>query len=366
MAALPTLDTPLPILTLDPEQTSGWQWPLPPFARSQAMAPLEDVTTPCRIETPNGAAVDGQLVHFDVDAEVLRFELANGATPLALPFSKFRRLSLGRPWSLARRAPGAPQERVTTAAQERSYCIELALGGNLSGRTLGHVEEECGYFFFSPLDDGAAVQRIFVPRAACLSLSLGKSAEEQAAERWVGTREQLLAALEAQPRVKIKPLGEALVDLGFITRGVLERAIADQHPERSVPLGEDLVGRGLLSRADLRTALAHKMGYPLVDLTRFPVDPEAVCKLSQRVMLEHNVLPLLQDGERLIVAVDDLVRVPRLQSLRGLTEVKVVPVLASRSRISLALAALGTDRWADHVPMHLKLLVTAPGTFSRR
>lgn len=370
MASLPALDTPLPILSLDPEQTWGWQWPRPPFARSQAMAHLDGGPTPCRIETPNGAAVDGQMVQFDVDAELLRFELSGGATPLALPFSKFRRLSLGVPWLLARRAPDAPQERVPTAAQERSYRIELALGGHLSGRTLGHVEEECGYFFFSPLDDGAAVQRIFVPRAACLSLCFSKSAEEQAAERWIGTREQLLAALEAQHRATIKPLGEALVDLGFITRGVLERAIADQRPERNVPLGEDLVARGLLSRSDLRTALAHKMGYPLVDLTRFPVDTEAVRKLSQRSMLEHNAFPLLQDGDRLIVAIDDLARVPRLQSLHAMSGLKVVPVLASRGRISLALAALpqrlGTDRWADNVPVQLKVLATAPGSLSRR
>ena len=30
---------------------------------------------------------------------------------------------------------------------------------------------------------------------------------------------------------------------------------------------------------DLQTALAHKMGYPLVDLTRFPIDVLAARKL---------------------------------------------------------------------------------------
>ena len=370
MVPLPTIETPLPTLMLDAEQVWGWQWPLPPFARSQAMAPLEGGATPCRIETPDGAAIDGQMVHFDIDVKLLRFGMARGATPLALPFSKFRRLSLSTPWPLARRAPGAPQEWVPTAAQERSYRIELVLGGHLLGRTIGHVEEECGYFFFAPLDDGAAVQRIFVPRGACESLEFGKSAEEHAAERWVATREHLLAALEAQKRAKIKPLGEALVDLGFITRGVLVRAISEQQPERNRPLGEELVARGLLSAADLRTALAHKMGYPLVDLTRFPIDPQAVRKLSQRSMLEHNAFPLLQDGDRLIVVIDDLARLPRLQALQSLSGLKLVPVLASRGRISMALAALpqrlGTDCWADNVPLHLKVLVTSPGRLSRR
>ena len=88
-------------------------------------------------------------------------------------------------------------------------------------------------------------------------------------------------------------------------------------------------------------------------------------------MIEHNAFPLIQDGERLIVAIDDLARVPRLQSLQALAGLRVVPVLASRGRIALALAALpqrlGTDRWADNVPVHLKTaLATRPGALPRR
>ena len=206
--------------------------------------------------------------------------------------------------------------------------------------------------------------------SASAGVTFGKSAEEQAAERWVGTPQDLFAALEAQKRGEIKPLGEALVDLGLVTRGALERVISEQTPDRERPLGEELVARGLLSRPDLKTALAHKMGYPLVDLARFPIDGNAARKLSMRAMREHSVFPLLSDGERLVVAIDDLARVPRLQSLQALANMTLVPVLASQGRIALALAALpqrlGTDRWADNVPVHLKLMMTAPGSLSRR
>jgi hypothetical protein len=278
--------------------------------------------------------------------------------PLGLPFDKFRRLTLTRPWPLARRAPDAPVERVPTAAQERGYRVELAAGGHLAGRSMGHVRSDVGLFLFAPVDDGAAVQRVFVPQAAIAALHFGKSAEEQAAERWIATPQALLEALAAQANASIKPLGEALVDLGFVTRGVLERAIAEQTADRERPLGEELVAQGFLDRVDLKTALAHKMGYPLVDLTRFPIDLQAARKLSHRSLVEHNAFPLLKDGERLIVAIDDLVRVPRLQALQALAGLKVIPVLASRGRIALALSALpqrlGTDRWAEHVPMQLK------------
>ena len=53
-----------------------------------------------------------------------------------------------------------------------------------------------------------------------------------------------------------------------------------QQLDRSVPLGEMLVRMGVVSRDDLQTALARKMGYPLVDLDAFPVEAEALRKLS--------------------------------------------------------------------------------------
>jgi hypothetical protein len=356
MPALPTLATPLPSLVLDADR--AWEWPQPPFARRHAMSPLDEGVQACRVETPNGVSVEGQLIDLHVETAVLRFSLPGGGAPLSLPFAKFRRLTLTTPWPLARRAPDAPLERVPTAAQERAYRIELKAGGHLAGRTMGHVQDGAGLFLFAPLNDGAAVQRVFVPQAAIAAVHFGKSAEEQAAERWIASPQALLAALELQTSTTIKPLGEALVDLGFVTRGVLERVVSEQTADRERPLGEELVVAGLLDRADLKTALAHKMGYPLVDLARFPIDVRAASRLSQRSMIEHNAFPLLQDGERLIVAIDDLVRVPRLQALQALAGLKVVPVLASRGRIALALAALpqrlGTDRWADNVPLHLK------------
>lgn len=355
---LPELLTPLPTLSLD--ILSGWEWPQPPFARHHRLSPLHDDLNPCRVEMPNGVTVDGQLVHFDAIAGMLHFRIGPGDAPLVLPFGKFRRLSLTKPWPLARVSPNAPVEHLPTAAQERDYRIELAAGGVFAGRTMGHVQQACGLFLFAPIDDGAAVQRVFVPQAACAAVHYGKSAEEQAAERWIATPEELFAALEAQKHAHIKPLGDALVDLGFVTREVLDRVVSEQDPARDRPLGEALVAAGLLDRADLQTALAHKMGYPLVDVARFPIDVQAARKLSQRLMFEHNALPLLQDGERLIVAVDDLVRIPRLQALESLAGVKVVPVLASRGHIALALAALprrlGTDCWAENVPPQPKAL----------
>jgi hypothetical protein len=342
--------TPLPTITLSLEDE--WAWPLPPFARPGTMGPLPAGALPCRVESAGGVTFDGELVEFDVARERMRVRVGRDGDPLWLPFSRTRRLTVLKPWAPVRPAPGAPQERLPAAAQERDYSAALSSGGQLAGRTMGHVRQRCGWFLFAPADGGHAVLRQFVPAATCTNVALGKSAEEIAAERWVATPEQMLAAVHAQLKAEIRPLGESLRDLGLVTQHELDRAVRAQTQAGSEqPLGEALVAAGLITSADLQTALAHKMGYPVVDLVRFPVDAKAVRRLSAAVMQEHRALPLMQEGNRLFVAVDSLGSVATLKSLNAVAGLDLVPVIAPRGRLSAALAAhaKSSDVWATNV-----------------
>ena len=345
------LSTPFP--TLDLEADMAWHWPQPSFVRRNLSTPLDDGEQTCLIETPAGTAVEGILVGFDTDAGMLNVRVRAEGEPVSLPFSRIRRLTLTASWAIAQRTPGVPVERAPHVVHERGYRIDLAAGGHLTGRTLGHVKQACGMFFFAPTDEPDVVQRVFVPAAVIEKVSFGPSAEEQAAQRWITSPEQLVAALEAQRTAKVLPLGQALLDLGLVTQGELARALEAQGQEREAPLGESLVAQGLIERVDLQTALAYKMGFPMVDLTRFPLDKDVTRKLQQSVLIELGVMPLMQIGKSLVVAIDDLSRVAHLQASKGLVGFKLVPVMACRARIALALSALpqrlGTDRWSDSV-----------------
>jgi hypothetical protein len=198
------------------------------------------------------------------------------------------------------------------------------------------------------------VLQYFVPAAACRAMTFGPSAEETAAARWAHTPEQLRAALDAQRHARVRRLGEALTELGLVTPRELAEGLAAQQAQPDLPLGALLVARGVIDADDLQTALAFKMGYPIVDLSRFPVQPEALRKLTQQAVLDLRALPILLDGDRLIVAVDTLERVPALNAMRALAGLAVAPVLVPRGRLALALSSLtrllGTDPWADAVP----------------
>lgn len=345
--------TPFPILF--PDTPEAWQWPAPPFAWRHRPAPGVDDAQPCLVESQAGE-VRGEMLGFDAAARTLRFRSGPDGPAATLSFARMRRLTLTTPLQPALQIAGAPVERVPSAAQEREYRLQSeGTAPPLTGRTAGHVETADGMYLFTPVDEEASVQRVFVPRSAYTRCEFGASAEEVAARRWISTPTDLLAAIERQQRMPVLRLGQSLLALGLITQAQLDRALARPHP--TLPLGESLVAQGLIGEGDLQTALAHKMGFPLVDLMHFPIDPTAVARLPHRIAAGYCTVPLMLDGERLVVAVDRPSRVNKLRMLRAYAESSVVPVLACRVQIVLALERLSDDVWNRHV-------AAAPGFFA--
>ena len=227
----------------------------------------------------------------------------------------------------------------------------------MTGRTAGYVQAEEGLYLFAPADEGRSLFRVFVPRSAYKGCEFGRSAQEIAAERWIVSPRALLEAIERQQSMPVLPIGQALLQLGLVTPGQLERALS-QHSD-DVPLGERMVAEGVIKNADLQTAIAHKMGYPLIDLTRFPVDPAASELVPHALALRCRVLPLMKTDRAIIVAVDRPQRVAKLQTLSVLSGVKLVPVLAMKSEIMLALTRLmKRDRWIDNVSFNPQFFST--------
>jgi len=276
-----------------------------------------------------------------------------------LQFVRFCRLTLVEPLRPALVPDGAPRERVPAAAQEREYTLHAPAGSRrppLSGRTAGHVESSAGLYLFTPVDEEAAVLRVFVPRSAYGRAEFGDSAEEVAARLWIHTPAELLAAIERQHRQPVLPIGHSLLALGLLTPVQLERALA--RPSGDLPLGTRLVKQGLITAGDLKTALAHKMGYPMVDLERFRLDPEALALVPQRVAASQGIMPLMLDKGSLIVAIDTPSRIAELRSMSTYVGRPVVPVLASRGQILNALYRLSNDMWTQNVPQNLSFAAT--------
>jgi hypothetical protein len=335
--------TPFPTLTLD--EAPPWTWPMPPGGRRHAPPPPTGAPQACRIETPAGSPLLGDMVAFDPATRRLELRAGGSGPVVSLPFARIRRLTLTTPLPRLSRAAGAPRERVPSVAQERDYSLQQvgdAHASPLTGRTAGSVDTPEGMYLFTPIGDDGAVQRVFVPRGAYSRCEFGASAEELAARHWIASPAKLLAAMQEQQRAVV-PLGQALIELGLLTAQQLQRALATL--DGKTALGETLVNAGLLSRTDLQTALARKMGYALVDLERFPVDPAALALLPLRLAISHRMLPLLRHEGGLIVAVDRPARILKLRQLDGYAKLPIVPALALKAQILVALNRLSGEGW---------------------
>ncbi|NWG73445.1 MAG: hypothetical protein HXY24_02350, partial [Rubrivivax sp.] len=254
------------------------RWPLPPFGWDHE-AVDDFAIQPCRLQLRTGRDVDGELVAFEAAAGRVQFRHPQSQKIVPVAFDLLRSVTLTRPL-----VPMAHAGSVPTPEHERDFRVDFVDGSSLSGTTVGKVESAFGVFLFPPVDVDASVVRVFVPRSALLRVEFGQTTLEKAASRWIRDPRELIAAIERQDKAPVLPMGQALLNLGLATPGQIGRALAEQTPERTKPLGEALVDAGIVSPIDLEAALAHKMGYPLVDVEHFPVDPAATRRLTLRAV----------------------------------------------------------------------------------
>jgi type IV pilus assembly protein PilB len=148
--------------------------------------------------------------------------------------------------------------------------------------------------------------------------------------------EDLLRVVDGRKPPPDRPLGRILLESHLVTPTQLEQALARQRQERNKHLGRILVESGALSARQINEALASKFGIPCVALEQLPLDAAVLARLPAEFALQHNVLPLAESGERLIVALENPLDAGTLELVRFNTGAAVVPVLASAQDIALA------------------------------
>ena len=323
------------------------EWPEPPFAWRHV--PVPHGPQRCRLETPTGTAIDAELLAIDWAAQSLTLRVSAGGSAATVPFKSFLRLTLTEPLKPVLNAKGMPARSLPVATQRRNYRLHLGRPETVQeGRTLGYLEEPEGLFLFPPTADERGLLRVLVPRPAYARCDFSATAEEAAARHWIATREGLLKALDDQSIKPIPPLGQSLLELGLVTDEQLRTALDDRSSE--LPLGERLIAAGVLTRSGLQTALAHKMGYPIIDLTRFPLDDAALRLVPLKQALALRALPVLLHGNRLVVAMESTQRLQKLTDLGRTGGLSIVPVLAPRHQLRAVLTRhWQTDVWSHNV-----------------
>ena len=100
-------------------------------------------------------------------------------------------------------------------------------------------------------------------------------------------------------RAKKKRLGEELVSQGIITDDQVTIALREQKISGK-PLGEALVALGFASEAVLRDALADMLGKESVDLSSAIPDEEAIKVIPKEIASKFNIIPLSTAKNRIV------------------------------------------------------------------
>ncbi|MBW8843843.1 MAG: Flp pilus assembly complex ATPase component TadA [Burkholderiales bacterium] len=362
-------------------QLSGFFWPTPPYA-AYPQPQVQRGPEACEILGLNNSRSNGQLLQLDASDRMVQINVPPARNSMPLKFSQFRAVKLLRPITVPPRHASDLHAPLSVDQRPRNdFRIVFNGGDELKGVTIGHQHDKLGLFLFPPLSESDdSVRRVFVPREVLQHFEIGERigdlllkdalvTQEQLAaaaieqtslrqkrvgdilvEQQIVTADQLLKAIEQQAKMPMVRIGEALLALEMVSPEQLEQALVQQRDDRSVPLGELLVRKGVISRAQLQSALARKMGYPVVDVENFVIEPDAVRKLPHAVAKRLEVLPLVLRDGRLIVAMEDPTRRDALDEVEFITQLKVVPTLTKLGTLQFAIPSVFDRFGAEALP----------------
>ena len=147
-------------------------------------------------------------------------------------------------------------------------------------------------------------------------------------------REQLRRALAEQAKLgKVKPLGELLVDMGYVTQAEIDEALNKQRSGGG-RLEDTLVQSGKLSPTMLAKSLAMQLGYQFVDDDHAKVDPYAVSLVPEATARRYQAMPIRLEDEQLVVAMKDPRHVFALDDIRLITGKEIQPAVATEETLA--------------------------------
>ncbi len=146
-------------------------------------------------------------------------------------------------------------------------------------------------------------------------------------------------------------LGVLLLESGVITPTQLERALNHQHehPEKG-RLGQILLELKMISPERLALTVAEQLGIPRISLDDFDFDQSCISLIPESLARRYLVVPLMIDGERLVVATPDPTHSELLHLLGFVTGKPVEAVMATPAAVEEAVNHLYACAVAEQLP----------------
>lgn len=138
----------------------------------------------------------------------------------------------------------------------------------------------------------------------------------------------------ASEPILLSGLARRLVEESLIEADVASRATDDAR-KQGQPYVSYLVRNNLASARAIAVSAAQEFGVPLMDLNAFDIDSIPKDLVSDKLIRQHNALPLVRRGVRLFVAVSDPTNIQALDEIKFQTGVTTEPILVEEDKLAV-------------------------------
>jgi type IV pilus assembly protein PilB len=132
-------------------------------------------------------------------------------------------------------------------------------------------------------------------------------------------------------------LPRRLVQDGVVSEADLMAAL-NAIEGKSANLVPHLVANRLGDPRQIAIAAAHEFGVPLLDLDAVDLDLDVVKLVDEKLLLKHRILPILQRGKRLFIAVCDPTNLQALDEIKFQTTLRIEAVVVEQDKLDTRVA----------------------------
>jgi type IV pilus assembly protein PilB len=132
-------------------------------------------------------------------------------------------------------------------------------------------------------------------------------------------------------------LPRRLVQDGVISEADLMAAL-NAIDGKSANLVPHLVANRLGDPRQIAIAAAHEFGVPLLDLDAVDLDLDVVKLVDEKLLLKHRILPILQRGKRLFIAVCDPTNLQALDEIKFQTTLRIEAIVVEQDKLDIRVA----------------------------
>ncbi len=134
--------------------------------------------------------------------------------------------------------------------------------------------------------------------------------------------------------MRLSGLARRLVNEGLLNE---EQALSAQSAakEAKQPFVTYLVNHKILGSADIAAIASQEFGVPLFDIESMNLDMSATELIQEKLIRQHNALPLFKRGKRLYVALSDPTNLQALDEFQFNTALNTYPVLVDEQKLSV-------------------------------